>query len=301
MDLTATSARFPLPGETIIGRGFVMVPGGKGANQAVAAARQGAGTAMIGRVGTDLFGDAIRGILDAESIDRRYVGSDRTVPTGIAQITVDGKGQNVIVVVPGSNNALSAKDVEGALRALGAPRALLTQLEIPIEVVRAALSAAEPGTTRILNPSPASPLAADLLALVDLCVPNEGEAASLTGLSVADVADAAEAAFALRRRGCRAVVVTLGPRGSVYVDDSESLHVPAFPVEAIDTVAAGDAYCGVLAAALAAGLPIEQALVRASAGGALAATIAGATSSLPRTKTIDRLIASNPAIVAAPI
>ena len=301
MDLTATSARFPLPGETIIGRGFVMVPGGKGANQAVAAARQGAGTAMIGRVGTDLFGDAIRGILDAESIDRRYVGSDRTVPTGIAQITVDGKGQNVIVVVPGSNNALSAKDVEGALRALGAPRALLTQLEIPIEVVRAALSAAEPGTTRILNPSPASPLADELLALVDLCVPNEGEAASLTGLSVADVADAAEAASALRRRGCRAVVVTLGPRGSVYVDDSESLHVPVFPVEAIDTVAAGDAYCGVLAAALAAGLPIEQALVRASAGGALAATIAGATSSLPRTDAIDRLIASNPAIVPAPI
>ena len=199
MDLTATADRFALPGETLIGRDFAMVPGGKGANQAVAAARQGVATAMIGRVGSDVFGEAMRGVLDAESIDRRYVRSDPALPTGIAQITVDSEGQNTIVVVPGSNHALSVQEVESALRDVGPPRVLLTQLEIPREVVGAALSAAGPHVTRILNPSPAAPLADELLALVDVCVPNEGEVASLTGLSVADEAEAAEAASALRR------------------------------------------------------------------------------------------------------
>ncbi|MGO9964568.1 MAG: ribokinase [Acidimicrobiales bacterium] len=297
MDLTAATARLPAPGETVLGSSFAMVPGGKGNNQAVACARQGVATAMVGRVGSDDFGAAIRAQLVAEGVDVSQLTTDPSFGTGIAHITVDAAGQNFIIAVPRSNHALTARHVAEAAGLIEHAAVLLVQLEVRLEVVQAALDLARrAGTTTMLNPAPALAVSDELLSKVDLCLPNEVEAATLTGFAVDDVAGAVRAGRALVSRGCGAAVVTLGGRGSVYVDAERVLAVPSFEVPVVDTVAAGDAFCGVLASALARGRDLESSLVRASAAGALAVQVAGATPSLPTAGALEEILGRIPAV-----
>lgn len=291
MDFTAIAPRLPQPGETVLGEEFLMVPGGKGANQAIAAARQGASTAMIGRIGTDALGDAVIDVLRGERIDVSSVARDAAHGTGIAQIVVGGHGENLIVVVPRANHALDAARVDAQHELIARARVLLVQLEIPLDAVAAALGHARAaGVTTILNPAPAVALPDALLALVDLCIPNETEAEALCARPVDDVDAAMEAGAALVARGARSALVTLGSRGAVYVDAARRLAVDPFPVHAVDATAAGDTFCGALAAALAAGVTIEAALRRASAAGALATTVAGASSSIPDAVAVTALV-----------
>jgi ribokinase len=291
MDFTAIAPRLPQLGETVLGDEFLMVPGGKGNNQALAAARQGASIAMIGCIGADSLGDAIIDVVRAERIDPSSVIRDATHDTGIAQIMVDANGDNVIVVVPRANHALDAARVGAQRHLIAEAKVLLVQLEIPLDAVAAALGHARAaGVTTILNPAPASSLPDDLLALVDICVPNETEAESLTTRTVDDPDAAVEAGRALLARGVGAALVTLGSRGAVYVDADRRIDVAPFEVAAIDATAAGDAFCGALAASLAADDTMEAALRRASAAGALATTVRGASPSLPDAADVDALV-----------
>ena len=291
MDLPASTATLPSEGETVIGSSFTMVPGGKGNNQAVTCARQGVATAMVGRVGADAFGDAIRAQLEGEGVDVSHLTTDPSVATGIAHITVDSAGQNFIIIVPRSNHCLTAQHVREAVGLIDDAAILLVQLEVRLEVVRAALEEARrAGTTTMLNPAPALELDDELLSKVDICLPNEVEAAALTHMEVDDVDGAVGAARALLSRGCGAVVVTLGAKGAVYVDNERLLEVSALSVPVIDTVAAGDAFCGAFASALARGSDVEAGLARATAAGALAVGVPGATPSLPRAEAVDQML-----------
>jgi ribokinase len=292
MDLTAKTVTAPLPGETVVGTSFTMVPGGKGNNQAVTCARQGVPTSIIGRLGEDRFGDEIRAQLLAEEVDVSHLAIDRGSPTGIAHIRLDATGENSIVVVPGANSTLGVDDIARATGLIEEASVLLVQLEVPLVTVEAALEIARcAGTITLLNPAPAQELSDELLAKVDICVPNELEAAALTQLEVDGPASAAWAAARLRSRGCGSVVVTLGSKGAVYLDSERTLHLAALEVPVVDTVAAGDAFCGALASALANRSPIDAALARASATSALAVGVAGATSSLPPAEAVDELLA----------
>lgn len=291
MDLTAQADTLPSPGETVIGTGFTMVPGGKGNNQAVTCARQGVTTAMIGRVGSDAFGEAIRAQLVAEGVDVSHLATDPEVATGIAHITVDSAGQNFIIIVPRSNHSMTRAQLESAAPLIDSAAVLLVQLEIRLEVVKAALDIGRrAGTTTVLNPAPALRLDDELLSMVDICIPNEVEAAALTQRSVGDKAGALEAARVLRRRGCKAVIVTLGSKGAVYLDHERALEVPSLRVPVVDTVAAGDAFCGAFASALARGEALEVALTKATGAGALAVGVKGATPSLPFSQAVDQVI-----------
>ncbi|MGA2528431.1 MAG: ribokinase [Acidimicrobiales bacterium] len=292
MDLTAQTASLPSPGETVIGRGFTMVPGGKGNNQAVTCARQGVTTAMVGRVGSDGFGDVIRAQLIAEGVDVSHLTADPQIATGIAHITVDSTGQNFIIIVPRSNHSMTTVHLEQAATLIGDAAVMLVQLEIRLEVVKAALGIARrAGTTTVLNPAPALELDDELLSMVDFCIPNEVEAATLTQMKIDDLSGAVKAAKELRRRGCRAVIVTLGAKGAIFVDRERTLEVPSLSVPVVDTVAAGDAFCGTFASSLARGEDLEVGLVKATGAGALAVGVPGATPSLPLAGAVDEIIA----------
>jgi ribokinase len=285
MDLTARAAHLPAPGETVLGDGFAMIPGGKGSNQAVAAARLGARTAMVGSVGTDAMGTDLLAVLDAEGVDRRGVDRVDDQPTGVALITVDDAGENAIVVARGANDTVTPERVRAHAALVGSAAVLVTQLEIPLASVRVALGLArDRGVRTILDPAPACELDDGIIALVDLVTPNESEVATLTGVTVGDGADTEAVVRAARKlldRGCGAVLVTLGRRGARYVDAEQQIDVEPYAVEAVDTTAAGDAACGALAAAFARGAPLREALDDAAAAGALAATVTGASRSLP--------------------
>ncbi|GAA0932599.1 ribokinase [Nonomuraea longicatena] len=281
MDLVAYVAKAPRLGETVTGHAFRTVPGGKGANQAVAAARAGARTVFLGAVGDDGFGAEIRATLAGAGVD---VAGLRTVPgpSGIAHIVVDDDGGNSIVVVPGANGAMTGPS--GAdLAAIARSRALLLQLELPMPAVVAAAQAARVSRVPvILTPAPARPLPDELLEAVTLLVPNEHEAAGITGESDP------EAALAALLERVPEAVITLGGEGALYgARTGERLHVPAEPVQAVDTTAAGDTFAGALAVARIEGLAPERALRFASVAAALSVRRPGASSSMPTRDEID--------------
>lgn len=292
MDLVVRSPRIPSPGETIIGHDFHTVPGGKGANQAIAAARMGAQVAMVGRVGNDAFGQALLDNLATAGVEHNWVLQDTDVATGVALITVDDNGQNSIVVVPGANMRLSSTDVERAEAAIAAADVVLLQLESPLEtVVRAAKLARAHHKLVVLNPAPARPLPSDLLSLVNVLIPNESETALLTGRPVENLLSAQEAAVFLLDQGLDTVILTLGERGAMLAHGREVKRFPAFQVKVVDTTAAGDAFVAGFAVALAEGQPLEEAVRWGNAAGALAATKLGAQPSLPTRDELKRLLA----------
>jgi len=292
MDLTADSDRLPGAGETVLGYQFAMVPGGKGNNQAIASARQGASTAMVGRIGRDAFGGRVLEQLSADGVDATWVERDLQLATGIAHIRVDREGQNSIIMVWTANARMDESGAEKVGPVIAEARLLLTQWEVPVPATRAALRIAwEYGVTTILNPAPAVAIDAETLSLVDVCVPNEFEARAMTGEDATSLEGAIRAARKLLALGGGSVIVTTGDRGAVYVDSDEVLEIGTIHVDTVDTVAAGDAFCGGLAASLARGDSKEHALVRATAAGALATTVAGATTSLPTREAVEALLA----------
>jgi ribokinase len=280
MDLVGRCTHLPLPGQTVFGENFFTAAGGKGANQAVAASRLGARVTMAGCVGDDQFGrDLIAGLRDAGIGIAGIRIIDR--PTGTALITVDADGANTIVVISGANAACDSDLVAHAVASSGGPGILLLQHEIPVAANAHAIRAAHAaGWFVILNPAPARPVANDVLPAIDIIIPNETEAASITGGAVNSRADALIAARALVARGARAALITLGGEGAVYCDALAALHCPAVAVQAVDTTAAGDAYIGALATALAGGRSVKDGLGFASAAAGLAVTRLGAQPSL---------------------
>ena len=282
MDLVARVLRMPAPGETVAGTGFSTVPGGKGANQAVASARLGARTAMVGCVGDDAFGDRLRAGLTADGVDTSSLRTAAGTSSGVALIVVDAAGRNGIVVVAGANGQLAPADVDAAEPLLAAARIVVIQLEIPFETVEhAARRAHAMGKTVVLNPAPARPLPPDLLRCVDYLVPNESEAGTLVGIPVATPADAIAAGRRLRADGAGAVLVTLGAQGVATVGpDGERLDA-APRVVAVDTTAAGDTFIGGLCAALVRGDGLPAAVAYGQAAAAVCVTRPGAQPSIP--------------------
>ena len=279
-DLVVRTPRFPQPGETISGEDLLIIPGGKGANQAVAAARQGASTAMVGRVGNDSFGPELIENLKQNNVDTSHVLTDEQAATGTAIIVVDATGQNSIVLSPGGNGRVTPEDVNDV--PFGDYKLLLLQLEIPVEAVLAAAQRAkESGLRVLLNPAPARSLPEELLSLPDFLVPNESELSLLTNQPVNDIASAENAAKSLLERGVQNVIVTLGANGALIVNKDITKHVPSFKVDVVDTTAAGDAFIGGFASALLQEKSMEEAVRYGCACGALAATKLGAQPSLP--------------------
>lgn len=286
-DLVARVPRLPLPGETLTGTSFGTYLGGKGLNQAVAARRMGASVAMVARVGADDFGRRITQALHDAGIDAGQVQIDEQQPTGTAVILVEESGENNIVVIPGANGALTIADIDRAAEQIRAASVLLLQLEVPLATtLHAAQLARAAGTTVILTPAPAQRLPTTLFAVTDLLVPNEVEVAQVLGAE----ARPSEAAQALLAQGCGAVVVTLGAQGALLVTTESEQAIAPFPVMPIDTVGAGDAFVGALAAALATGQDLTTALRYASAAGAIATTKPGAMSSLPTRDEIEQFL-----------
>jgi ribokinase len=292
-DMILQMDHIPRPGETILGGQFSMAAGGKGANQAVAAARAGGQVTFLARVGRDMFGrQAVEGFC-RDGIDVQYVLEDEQAPSGVALIFVAANGENSIGVASGANLCLSPADVQQAADAIGEASALVMQLETPLETVLAAAKiAAAKQVPVILNPAPAQPLDDALLALVTVLTPNESEAELLTGVPVTDVAAAARAAEVLRGRGVAQVIVTLGSRGAWVASTAFQGLVPAFPVQPVDTTAAGDVFNGALAVALSEQRPLEQAVRFACAAAALSVTKLGAQPSAPQRAEIEGLLAS---------
>ena len=295
MDLVARTPRIPQPGETIIGGEFRTVPGGKGANQAVAAARLGAQVSMVGRVGHDAFADPLLQNLAAASVDHAFVTRDPEAATGVALIFVDDAGQNSIVVAAGANMRLSPADVDAAEAVIAASDVVLLQLESPLETVtRAAEVARAHGARVVLNPAPARSVPSALLSRVDVLIPNESETAHLTGLPLGDRAAAEVAAAALRDMGVGTVILTLGGRGAMLACEEGAELFPAFEVDPVDTTAAGDAFVGSFAVALAEGRSLPEAVRWGNAAGALATTRLGAQPSLPARRAVAELLSRGP-------
>ena len=292
MDLVAHVPHLPAPGETLTGGAFATLPGGKGANQAVACARLGAPTCMVGRVGEDVFGAALLESLKSRGVETSGV-CVQPGPSGLALINLDAAGENTIVIIPGANVGVAVTDLIRLGSALDQARLLLLQLEVRLEAVRAAAQLAhDRGIPVILDPAPARPLPEELYRLVDVLTPNEREAAVLAGVPVDGPEAAGRAARLLLRRGPRRVVVKLGGRGAFAVDGESGRYFPAFPVKAVDTVAAGDAFNGGLAAALAEDRPFDEAVRWGMAAGALAVTRPGAQSAMPDRQELLALLAS---------
>lgn len=292
MDLV-TRAKIPVPGETVIGGDLRAFPGGKGANQAVAAARLGASVAMVGRVGHDVFADRLLDNLAAAGVDLTHVSRDKKAATGVALIVVDDSGQNSIVVASGANAKIKRSAVDAAVGAIRAAKVLILQLEIPLNsVIHAARLARVNGVKVILNPAPAQPLPTELLKAVDILIPNENETALLSGLPANTPAEFEAAATELLLSGVGAVILTLGDKGTLLAQRSGFRRFPAFSVEqVVDTTAAGDAFVGGLATAIAQGKTLTEAVLWGNAAGALTVTRLGAQPSLPSRADLVQLLA----------
>lgn len=286
MDLVVRAPRLPRLGETILGSDFRTFPGGKGANQAVAIARMGGKVSMIGRVGQDGFGDALVETLERDQVDLTYIRRDPEAASGVALITVEEGGNNAIVVVPGANGRLSPEDIWGAEEAIKQAQVLVLQLECPLETVAEAIRVAQRHAVPVaLNPAPAQPLPDELLRQIDVLIPNESELQLLSGEQEVE-----QAAQALLARGVKTLIITLGEQGSLVVQRMERSAIPAHPVKAVDTTAAGDAFVGAFAVAWAEGKSLIEAARWGNAAGALAVTCLGAQPSLPTRQEVMGLL-----------
>ena len=268
LDLVARTPRLPKPGETVTGSNYFEFCGGKGANQAIAAARAGANTAFIGALGNDHAGETLRVAFKYDDVDISAV-QFVSEPTGRALIGVSDDGENSIIVVPGANHAITIGDVERNAKIITSAKVLLCQLEVPLEVVQRAFELAGENSIRILNPAPAQSLSKELLQLVDVITPNEHEMQLLGGSE------------ALLKCGVKTIVVTQGARGALMITEKGETRIPPFEVDPVDSTGAGDAFCGMLAARLATGESIQNALKAAVVSGALATLTEGAVPSLP--------------------
>ncbi len=291
MDLVVQCERLPREGETLFGRGFQMIPGGKGANQAVAAARLGAKTVMAGRVGADPFGEQLLDNLRKEGIDTTPFRVDPAAPTGVALITIFESGNNSIVVAPGANMEMAPEDLDALAPVLAEADALITQFEAPLPVVERAFElAAEHGVTSVLDAGPAVECPDRILAKADLVSPNETEAEALTGVAVVDAASAERAAREILSKGAKATVLKLGDKGCLVATPDRVEHVPGFAVDAVDTTAAGDAFTAGLALRIAEGADLFSAARYANAVGACACTKLGAQPAMPRPADVAALM-----------
>ncbi|MBC3503512.1 ribokinase [Pseudomonas sp. SWRI59] len=283
MDLVARAQRLPRAGETLPGEGFFTVPGGKGANQAVAVARLGGSVAMIGNVGDDAYGQQLRKALEVEGIDCQAVSVCEGVSSGVALITVDAASQNCIVIIPGGNGLLTPQAVQRFDALLQAAEVIICQLEVPYDTVAWTLARGrELGKQVILNPAPATgPLPPTWFAHIDYLAPNESEAEALTGIAVSDQASARRAGERLLQLGAGKVIITLGAQGALLVTEQGHRHFPAPSVQPLDTTAAGDTFIGGFAAALVRGLEEGEAIALGQRAAALSVTRAGAQPSIP--------------------
>lgn len=295
MDLVSRTPRLPAPGETLIGSDFYTTPGGKGANQAVAIARLGLPTHLVGRVGNDAFGPELLAALGQSGVDTRGVVVDDSVHSGVAVITVADTGENQIIGVLGANDRLDQTDIQRLERYLPAADLLLLQLEIPLAIAQAAAQTAkQAGVKVMLDPAPVPPESLiSLYPWVDFLLPNEVEASQLVGFPVTSPATAAQAAAHLHQQGANTVIIKLGAQGAYCATPTNSFFVPAFAVTAIDTVAAGDAFAGGFAAAIAQSLSLIQAVHWGCAAGALATTQVGAQTAMPDRATFDSFLAQH--------
>ena len=297
VDLVCHAIRRPDKGETIIGDAFDIFTGGKGFNQATAAARLGAKVSLIGSIGSDPFGDLLRTAIKNEQINSRFITRRTDIGTGIATIVVEPDGDNSIIVVPRANMALTTADIDAAADCIADADVLLLQLETPIAASeRAAAIAKQHNATVVLNPAPAQPLPNNLLKSVDILTPNQSETELLSRMQVNNQDDACRAAETLRQRigdsENSAIVLTLGEQGTLMLTETTSELVPALSVDPVDTTGAGDAFCGALATALASGENLQSAVKFANAAGAAAVTVIGATPSMPTRTKVERLLKS---------
>jgi ribokinase len=291
IDLISTVPRLPRLGETLVGRSFHLGYGGKGANQAVMAARLGAQVAMVNKVGRDVFGEGTLRNYREQGIDTTHVMFDESRFSGVAPIFVDDSAQNFIVIVPGANEGLQPADVQNARQVILEADILICQLEIPMETTLEAFRIAKSGNVRtILNPAPAAPIPDELLQLSDICAPNETETELLTGAPVGTLAEAEAAARKLLSRGPETVILTLGERGALLVEKDRVESIPAVKVDAVDPTGAGDAFIGSLAVYLGEGLPLQDAILRANAVAALSVTRIGTQISFPKRGEADEFL-----------
>jgi ribokinase len=289
IDLVVRLDSLPTPGQTALGDALLTVPGGKGANQAAAAARLGAEVRMVGRVGSDSYGETLLAELSRDGVDVSGVCRDSEAASGAALILVDRNGQNMIAVAPGANSRVGEAEVETLVGGLEEGDVVVLQMEIPVDVVTAAAEGARRAGARVLlNAAPSAPLAGKPMPPCDLLIVNESEAAELTGMPVADL-DAAERAAERLAESAGAVVVTMGAAGAVLWEPEEPARVPPLTVEAVDGTASGDAFVGAIALGLATGWSLREAVHLGSAAGAAAASKLGARSSLPHPADLDRL------------
>ncbi|SFI37900.1 ribokinase [Collimonas sp. OK307] len=293
MDLVFSTSRMPAVGETISGQEFHQIPGGKGANQAVAAVRQGADVTLIGRVGDDHFGDHLLACLIQDGVDISHVARQVNMATGVAGILVDGEGHNSIVITPGANQTLSVADIDADAAMIESAELLVCQLETSLSAVTRAIEIAQQsGVPVIFNPSPMQPLSAELLRMVDFLIVNETEASQLSGVKVQDRESAEFASVRLLERGVGVVLLTMGAHGVFIAEQGASKFIPAVAVEAVDTTAAGDTFTGAFAVGLARGLSVVDASVVAQYAAALTVTKFGAQTSIPLRHEVHQFMTS---------
>ena len=287
-DMVIKASHLPQPGETILGGTFFMSAGGKGANQAVAAARLGGDVTFIAKIGYDVFGKQSMELFEKEGVDTSFIARDKIEPSGVALITVDNEGENCIVVAPGANAALNVDDIKNAKSKIENTSLLLMQLEVPIDTIEyAAGIAAEKRVKVILNPAPAAKLGDQLLRKISIITPNQKEAEMLTGIKVSDQGSAKEAAISLHDKGIQTVIITMGPMGA-FVMHGDNFHmIQGHKVKAVDTTAAGDVFNGAFAVALCEGKSVEEAVAFACKAAAISVSRLGAQASAPHRQEVE--------------